>query len=179
MRVVIAARPQNAATVAALRGPLSSARHEVDLRAEDPAGRARFTVVEDAALDADGRLDPDWLLIVDDDVALGDGFLDRLLGLAVAAELDLAQPAHRRHGHAAWPVTRREPGAVWRETTFVEIGPVTLLSRRAADVLLPFPEETGMGWGLDAHWAAVAARRGWRLAVVDALPVAHLDAPAA
>ncbi|WP_210491561.1 glycosyltransferase family A protein [Patulibacter sp. SYSU D01012] len=178
VRVVIAARPQHAATVDALRGPLSSLRHAVDLRAEDPAGRPRFAVIEDAALDADGRLDADWLLVVDDDVALDDGFLDRFLALAVAAELDLAQPAHRRHGHAAWPVTRRDPGSAWRQTTFVEIGPVTLLSRRAADVLLPFPADAGMGWGLDAHWAAVAAERGWRLGIVDALPVAHLDAPA-
>jgi hypothetical protein len=31
-----------------------------------------------------------------------------------------------------------------------------------------------MGWGLDAHWGAVAAERGWRIGVVDATPVRHL-----
>jgi GT2 family glycosyltransferase len=173
--VVIPARPRNAGVVEALRAPLSSTRHDVELRAEDPAGRARFAVIEQTAAARPGF---DWLLIVDDDVALVPRFLDRLVGLAEAARLDLAGPAQRRHGHAAWPVTRREPGVVWRETTFVEIGPVTLISRRAADVLLPFPDGTGMGWGLDAHWAAVAAEHGWRLGIVDALPVDHTAAPA-
>jgi GT2 family glycosyltransferase len=176
--VVVPARPENAANVAACVETLRSARHDVDLQVVDPAGRPRFRTVEEAAL-TDGRIRGDWLLLVDDDVQLVPRFLDRLLGLAVAARLDLAQPAHRRHGHAAWEVTRREPGLLWRETTFVEIGPVTLLSRRAADVLLPFPADAGMGWGLDAHWAAVAAEHGWRMAIVDGLPVTHRAAPPA
>lgn len=176
--VVVPARPENAANVAACVETLRSTRHDVDLQVVDPAGRPRFQTVEDAAL-TDGRIRGDWLLLVDDDVQLPTRFVDRLLGLAVAAGLDLAQPAHRRHGHAAWEVTRREPGVLWRETTFVEIGPVTLLSRRAADVLLPFPADAGMGWGLDAHWAAVAAEHGWRMAIVDGLPVTHRAAPPA
>ena len=49
-----------------------------------------------------------------------------------------------------------------RETRFVEIGPVTAFGRAAAAELLPFPE-LRYGWGLDLHWAAVAAERGWRL----------------
>lgn len=176
--VVVPARPQNAANVAACTEQLRSARHDVDLQVVDPAGRPRFQTVEEAAL-TEGTIRGDWLLLVDDDVQLVPRFLDRLLGLAVAAELDLAQPAQRRHGHAAWPVTRREPGLLWRETTFVEIGPVTLLSRRAADELLPFPPDAEMGWGLDAHWAAVAAEHRWRLAIVDGLPVTHRAAPPA
>jgi hypothetical protein len=59
-----------------------------------------------------------------------------------------------------------------RETRFVEIGPVTAFGRRAAAELLPFPE-LRFGWGLDLHWAAIAGQRGWRLGVVDALPVRH------
>ena len=35
-----------------------------------------------------------------------------------------------------------------------------------------------MGWGLDAHWAALAAERGWRLGIVDATPIAHRARPA-
>ncbi|MFA4930101.1 MAG: hypothetical protein WC558_16415, partial [Patulibacter sp.] len=176
--IVIPARPENAANVAACAERLGSTRHDVDLQIVDPAGRPRFQTVEEAAL-TDGRIRGDWLLLVDDDVQLVPRFVDRLLGLAIAARLDLAQPAHRRHGHAAWAITRREPGVLWRETTFVEIGPVTLVSRRAADVLLPFPAEAQMGWGLDAHWAAVAAEHRWRLAIVDGLPVTHRAAPPA
>ncbi|HEX6739404.1 MAG TPA: hypothetical protein VF310_14095, partial [Vicinamibacteria bacterium] len=38
--------------------------------------------------------------------------------------------------------------------------------------LLPFPE-LRFGWGLDLHWAALAREHGWRLGVLDALPVRH------
>jgi hypothetical protein len=58
----------------------------------------------------------------------------------------------------------------------VEIGPVTAFSRRAQDELLPFPP-LRYGWGLDLHWAALAAERGWRLGIVDALPVRHESSP--
>ena len=36
-----------------------------------------------------------------------------------------------------------------------------------------------MGWGLDAHWAALAREHGWRCGVVDAVAIAHRAAPAA
>jgi hypothetical protein len=69
-------------------------------------------------------------------------------------------------------VTRRRLGSAVRETTFVEIGPITAFGRRAAAELIPFPD-LRMGWGLDLHWAALAERRGWKLGVVDGLPVRH------
>ena len=114
----------------------------------------------------------DWLLVVDDDVRLPERFLDRFIALAERFSLDLAQPAQTLASHAAWKGVRRAPFAVARETRFVEIGPVTAFSRRAAQELQPFPD-LRYGWGLDAHWAAVAAERGWRLGVIDALAVAH------
>ena len=114
----------------------------------------------------------DWTLIVDDDVRLPRSFLDRMVGVCEALGLDLAQPAQTLLSHSAWKVTRRRPASLARETRFVEIGPVTLFSRRVAERLLPFPE-LRYGWGLDLHWAALAAQSGWRLGVVDALPVRH------
>src|SRR5262249_42533055 len=81
------------------------------------------------------------------------GFLDRFLLLAEAFGFALAQPAHAFASHAAWEVTRRRPGVLARRTRFVEIGPVTAISARAAAVLLPFPD-LHMGWGLDARWSA-------------------------
>ena len=111
--------------------------------------------------------------MVDDDVVLPRGFLDTFLHVAERPGLRVAQPAHAFASHAAWPVTRRRPGLVARRTRFVEIGPVTALHRDAFAVLLPFPD-LAMGWGLDAHWSAVAAAAGLPLGVVDATPVRHL-----
>ena len=65
-----------------------------------------------------------------------------------------------------------------RVTAFVEIGPVVALRATTFAQLLPFPD-LRMGWGLDAHWAAVARAHGWRMGIVDALPVTHLLRPVA
>ena len=121
--------------------------------------------------------DHDWIVVADDDVDLPPRFLDRFVALCEAIELDVAQPAQSARSHAAWQVTRRRPG-VARITRFVEIGPVTAFSRRAAAALLPFPE-LRFGWGLDNHWSAVAREHGWTLGVIDALPVRHEWQPVA
>jgi hypothetical protein len=118
----------------------------------------------------------DWLLVVDDDVALPPRFLDRMVALAEMFGLALAQPAQTLASHAAWRVTRRRARSLLRETRFVEIGPVTLFRRDAAAALLPFPP-LRYGWGLDLAWAATALERGWRLGVADALAVRHEAAP--
>ena len=114
----------------------------------------------------------DWLVVSDDDVELAPRFLDRFVALCERLALDVAQPAQTRRSHAAWRVTRRRPFSLARRTDYVEIGPVTIFSRRAAAELTPFPE-LRFGWGLDNHWGALARERGWRLGILDALPVRH------
>jgi GT2 family glycosyltransferase len=161
----------------AARAELLRSRHDVDVVTAPPGARGKFENLN-ALLAAHPLAGYDWLLVVDDDVALPRGFLDGFLWAAERAGLKLAQPAHRLHSHAAWAVTRRRPGATARETTFVEIGPVTAFDRDTFGVLLPFPDGLRMGWGLDLHWAAVAREHGWPIGVVDATPIAHTQAPA-
>ena len=69
-------------------------------------------------------------------------------------------------------------GLVVREVSFVEIGPVTAFAHATFPVVLPFPE-LRMGWGLDAHWAAVAREQDWRCGVIDAVSIRHGAAPVA
>ena len=149
-------------------------------RSASPDGRSADA--DGPSADADGRSAspegtrlPRWTLVVDDDVRLPRAFLDRFVAVCEAFGLDLAQPAQTLRSHSAWKVTRRRPASLVRETRFVEIGPVTAFGSRAAAELFPFPE-LRYGWGLDLHWAALAGRRGWRLGVVDALPVRHESA---
>lgn len=166
------ARPENEATVATIRSELAASRHDVELRLRPgEPGRGKWENLN--ALLGDGTPECDWLLIVDDDVALPRRFLDTFLFGAERHDLLLAQPAHRFASHAAWRQTRRHPGAVAREMRFVEIGPVTALRGEALRELTPFPP-LRMGWGLDAHWGAIAADRGWPIGIVDLTPVAHL-----
>ena len=163
--------------VAEARAELQASRHEVDYVVGAVTGAGKFERLNELLAGRD-LTSYDWVLVIDDDVALPAGFLDRFLAAAESAGLRLAQPAHRRHSHAAWPVTRRTAGARLRETSFVEIGPVTAFDRVAAAELLPFPE-LRMGWGLDVHWAATAREHGWPIGIVDATPIAHTLRPAA
>jgi hypothetical protein len=116
--------------------------------------------------------DADWLVVVDDDVQVPDGFLDRLLFLAERFRFQLVQPALRHTSHAAWRVCRRERWSVARDVQLVEIGPLLAVHRSIADHLLPFPA-LRMGWGLDLHWGGLAKQRGWRLGIIDATPIRH------
>jgi GT2 family glycosyltransferase len=170
-------RAEHRALAEAARAELARSRHDVELLVTAPQGRGKFENLNRllAQAPADGH---DWLIVLDDDVELPRGFLDRFLFLSERFELSLAQPAHRLNSHAAWPQTRRQPGSIVRETHFVEIGPVTAFAAVTFSTLLPFPE-LRMGWGLDAHWAAVAQQHGWRCGVTDAVAIGHRVAPAA
>jgi GT2 family glycosyltransferase len=169
-------RPGVPGLMAQARAELARSRHDVEVHTVSAGERGKFENLN-ALLAAHPPQEHDWLIVVDDDVALPAGFLDRFLHAAESVGLRLAQPAHRLHSHAAWEVTRRRPGVTVRETSFVEIGPVTAFHRDTFATLLPFPE-LRMGWGLDAHWAAVAREHGWRIGVVDATPVGHTLRPA-
>jgi hypothetical protein len=162
------------------RAELARSRHDIEHVVAPATAAGKFERLNELLAQHAGTLAAaDWLIVLDDDVDLPSGFLDRFLAAAEGAGLLLAQPAHRLRSHAAWDVTRRVAGATARETTFVEIGPVTAFARPAFDTLLPFPAGLQMGWGLDAHWSAVAAEHGWPIGIVDATPIGHTLRPAA
>jgi GT2 family glycosyltransferase len=169
-------RPERRALASAARAELLRSRHDVELHTRPPEGLGKFQNLN-LLLAAHRAEQHDWLLVVDDDVVLPQGFLDRLLFLAERFDFQLVQPAHRARSHAAWRVTRRRTGSVARQTPFVEIGPVTAFARATFPAVLPFPD-VRMGWGLDLHWAALARRHGWRCGVLDAVAIRHSAAPA-
>lgn len=170
-------RPGLPGHLAAARAELARSRHEVEAVVAAATKAGKFERLGELLAGRDlGAVD--WLIVLDDDVELPHGFLDTFLAAAERTGLMLAQPAQRLASHAAWDLTRRRPGASVRETTFVEIGPVTAFHRDTFTTLLPFPA-LRMGWGLDAHWSALAAERRWPIGIVDATPVGHTLRPAA
>ena len=170
--VLSVVRPQNAKAAAAIGRELSHSHHDALLRIVPPAEGAGKWANLNAALTAHPPRGFQWLLLIDDDVELPHEFLDVFLSLAERHGFRIAQPAHAFASHAAWEVTRRRPGLTARRTRFVEIGPVTAIRADAFDSLLPFPD-LQMGWGLDAYWSALAERKGWKLGVIDAVPIRH------
>jgi GT2 family glycosyltransferase len=157
--------------LASTRAELLRSRHEVRFASAAAADRGKFENLN-LLLEANPAQGHDWLVVVDDDVELPAGFLDTFIFLAERFGLRLAQPAHRRLSHAAFDITRRRATTVARETAFVEIGPVFAFSAVTFDVLLPFPP-LRIGWGLDAHWSAVAQQHEWPIGVIDATPIRH------
>jgi len=150
---------------------VKKSRHKVDIHLTDTSGGGKFQNLNRLLT----KLTPysyDWLVILDDDVYLPKQFLNQALFLLERFKVDIASPAQMHRSHAAWQVTRRQTGCLLRETQFAEIGPVTLLRNKTFEKLLPFPD-TKMGWGLDAHWAALSKELGWRQAIIDATPVLH------
>jgi GT2 family glycosyltransferase len=172
LRVLVLGVERPGRLMGAVRAELHRSRHhEVEMHTVDVGVAGKFEHLN-ALLERHPAAGHDWLLIVDDDVVLPARFLDRFLLCAADAGLVLAQPAHRRHSHAAWAATRRLPGGAVRECRFVEIGPVTAFAAATFETLLPFPA-LRMGWGLDAHWGGLALEHGWRAGIVDATPILH------
>ena len=155
-------RPRHRRLTARAHAELKRSRHAVELHTREPAGKGKFENLNLLLADH-APSHHDWLIVLDDDVELPRGFLDRFLFLCERFQLQLAQPAHRLNSHAAWPQTRRRPRSVARETAFVEIGPVTGFAAATFSTLLPFPE-LRMGWGLDSAraLAPLALRRDRR-----------------
>ena len=159
------------------RTELLRSRHDVELVVRSAGPDGKFGNLNRLVAEIHLRAF-DWIIVLDDDVALPQDFLDSFLLSCEEFNFQIAQPAHRLHSHAAWPITRRRRGVRSRRTTFVEIGPLTAFTPLAAQELIPFPP-LRMGWGLDAHWAAIAAKHGWPIGIVDATPVGHTLRPVA
>lgn len=116
------------------------------------------------------------LVAFDDDFHFSSGNVQALLNWVVRAGLDLAQPAHASGSHSSHRITVRRFLSLVRLTTFVEIGPLFVVSPRAYRATVPFPEDFGMGWGLDLAWSDLI-HDGLRLGVIDATSIRHLGRP--
>lgn len=133
---------------------------------------ARMSLLQ-GLVDAFPPCDGAHVLVFDDDVVFRRSTPARFAGLAMAAGLDLAQPAHGVKSTRSFRFNRVAWLSTARRTRMVEIGPVLLISPRAQRLVMPFPSDSGMGFGLDVRWSALR-REGLELGVVDATPIRHL-----
>lgn len=120
-----------------------------------------------------------FVVVCDDDIQLPPGFLDDFLSLQQRYDFSLAQPARTPNSHLDHAIVRQVPSLIARQTRFVEIGPLLSLRKDAFRWLLPFPEASPMGWGLDFVWPVILERQGLRLGIIDRTPVRHSVRPPA
>jgi hypothetical protein len=167
--VEVPSQPEYMARVASC---LPVSRHNVTFGIKPTEGRPKFDNLNDLLLQHLNS-EIDWLIITDDDIDFPKCFLDGFIYLMERFEFKIGQPAHKLRSHTCYILTRRNWGTVARQTNFVEIGPLVALHRDTFADLLPFAD-VGMGWGLDYHWGLLAKKRGWRIGIIDALPIQHL-----
>ena len=157
---------------AVIRSLACSTRHALTMAIAPMGDRGKFDNIN-LAISAYDLAQFDWLMILDDDIALPPHFLDLFVYYCHRERLQLAMPAHRFLSHKTFAVTERQWASTVRLTGFVEIGPLTILHSSLFPALLPFPG-LRFAWGLDVLWSREAKRHGWRLGVVDATPIRHL-----
>jgi hypothetical protein len=115
-----------------------------------------------------------WVVACDDDIRFCvPHALRTALRVASRQKLDLSQPSQGARSNLSHDITRQRRAVCVRDTTFVEIGPVLLISPVIRDSLLPFPVE-GMGWGLELDWY-ILHQRGFRFGIIDCVPLLHLE----
>lgn len=120
-----------------------------------------------------------FVVVCDDDIQLPPGFLDDFLSLQQRYDFALAQPARTSNSHLDHAIVRQVQGLVARQTRFVEIGPLFSIRQDAFRWLLPFPEASPMGWGLDLVWPVILERQGLKLGIIDRTAVRHSLRPPA
>jgi hypothetical protein len=112
----------------------------------------------------------DYVAFACDDLGARQMTWNRLFDACRRFELDLAQPAIR--GHRSHTITRPVDGCALRFTDFVEVM-CPVMSRRAFGELKSTFGESVSGWGLDYLWSEISTRKGWRVAIIDAVRVRH------
>ncbi|MDT8386616.1 MAG: hypothetical protein RQ736_03835 [Thiogranum sp.] len=121
---------------------------------------------------AAGSADCHQLVITDDDISFTRGSLDQLLRAAITCEFGIAQPAHDWSSQYSYPINRKRPFLLARLTTFVEPGPMFVVTQPWINQVMPFPKNFGMGWGIWVLWLKLQPK-GCKLGIVDYVTVNH------
>jgi hypothetical protein len=115
----------------------------------------------------------EYVMVLDDDIVLPDGFVDRYLEIKATRGFSLSQPARTHSSYIDHYFVAQLVGIESRQTNFVEIGPLFVVARSAYSLILPLDERPPMGWGLDFVWPVLIERHGLSMGIVDECPVEH------
>jgi hypothetical protein len=150
---------------------MAQSSHPVDVSIVPMGDRGKFDNVNYALSQVDAAK-YDWIIVTDDDITTPAGLLDECLFLATKLDLRIFQPAHRFHSFCTYRINQRHWNTLARETYFVESGPLLGFHKSTFKTLLPFPR-LRWAWGIDVYWSELARRSGWKIGVVDAIPIRH------
>jgi hypothetical protein len=115
-----------------------------------------------------------WLILADDDVFFVEGHLEQMINMMKRADLSLAQPGQSLLGWWNFFFTVSRPFLHARDANYVEQGPLIVADPSFAKLILPFPEDDDMGWGIEAQWYRIKEER-FRIGIIDSCRVVHQD----
>ena len=115
----------------------------------------------------------DRVVVCDDDITFTRGGIQQLVNGSSYCGFQLAQPTHASGSYASHSFTRCQTFTIARLTNWVDIGPMFIVNGSWVDKVLPFPENFGMGWGLDLLWQQ-SREEGCRFGILDAICIQHL-----
>jgi hypothetical protein len=137
-------------------------------------GLSKYAAIKDVMAERPEIFDLyEQILLLDDDIAMVYDDVDRLLDIAAAYDLDLAQASLSEDSHVFWPFLKNSSGTLLRYTNLIEVM-MPLFSRRAFLLCVATFDQSISSWGLDFVWEALIAAHGGKLAVIDAVVAAHL-----
>lgn len=117
------------------------------------------------------------VVVSDDDVILVDCLFEDIFLLMDVAGLGLAQPTHHWSSWLTHLHSLPRPHTKVSLTSFVEIGPIFIISPEWVKPVAASFRGAAMGWGLEARWSNLQSF-GLRLGLVDECRMAHFAAPA-
>ena len=115
-----------------------------------------------------------WVILADDDVFFVQGDLEKMIDMMKRADLSLAQPGQSMLGWWNFFFTVSRPFLHARDANYVEQGPLIVADPSFAKLILPFPENEDMGWGIEAQWYRIKDKR-FRIGIIDSCRVIHQD----
>jgi hypothetical protein len=116
-----------------------------------------------------------YILLLDDDIRLENGEISRLFSMVHQHEWEMAQASLSTDSHGSFPVFFHSQRSGWRSVNGVEIM-MPVFSTRILDAIKELIAQSISGWGFDAALSVLAARHGYRAAVVDEVIAWHLKA---
>ncbi len=114
----------------------------------------------------------DYVMFPDDDLRMGWQDINRMFDIMRANDLLLAQPSLLAQSYVLHDLTRQRPDGLLRFTNFVEVM-VPVFSREALLLCAPTFGLSPSAFGLDHVWPRILGLPPARIAIVDAVAVAH------
>ncbi|MBO9098772.1 MULTISPECIES: DUF707 domain-containing protein [unclassified Rhizobium] len=136
--------------------------------------RKKFRLISDLFYEGSPLWGYDRVWLPDDDLLCDGDTVNRMFHLSRKHGLELAQPSLKQ-GPGCFPnhpITIQRPNSILRHEGFIEIM-CPIFSKAALKICIGSMRDAESGYGLDHLWPAFLGRPANRMAIIDAVGVAH------